>query len=1632
MGEKVQVAAKKPEVKRENQASKSRNADQSQSMSSSVDQVLYLQRTIGNQAVQKLARSGALQAKLRIGQPRDKYEQEADRVADAVMRMPEPQLQRQPVEEEEEEEEVVQTELLSDEITPLIQRQEETDIEEGEEELVQTKTITEQTTTLIQRQVEEEDEEELGGNATLGIQRMVEPKPEEESIIQSKRLSGFGIQHVNVKSTEELKTSHGEGPAIQTKDEGASAPRSSSNFQRTIQLSNGGLPLSDTVRSSIEPVLGADLGNVRVHSDANSNDAAKLLQAKAFTHGTHIWLGPDQSADDIGLMAHEATHVVQQGGGPSTQVIQRADNGSGTLEGVTTFGEGIGGAIERGREFVGGVAERIAEVPGATTSFILAQLPEGLVSFIRRGPLEVIRERIGSTLARVFTSLSERVDLGDVFGRAQAWFIGTFARFQRTAPGDGGSCSAFATYMNNLYELARDFLQNPIFEALRSGVSRVNELIAETVRFFVQPAVDAIPQIWSGLQNLGATLRVGLSHARTLGGRVWTWVARRLGLSTDDSGDILTWLRNEANQVWTGFLQSAPRVYHNFMELGRRFYRFSPLHLLHEVVESGRSFMTMARWIWAHRNDPNMVASATQDPAVRDTILPRFLEVAHDFGGSMERGFRWLNGQLTSIVASILNLLSDLSGVPILNMAVRFVGRLRSAVERFRIWTTTSLPQYMAKARRTIARTWERVRPIASIVTMLGIGALNPPLLPGIILYMLALGAWLLIPNCYKEPIIDFVLRIITEFLRGIPDFPTFGPLWHVLKPGIIAFLERVRERDPNKKIEATDRIARILLFSGPEFVIGFVVGVLQGIWEALTDPFKLLFQLAVAPFRFSVWVSDIAGRLFGRRRRRPSQQPVAGTGEPSRSSAGLSGGRTERQRGSTQAAPGTETDQSLEQIGVRLNRLGQDLREPAETIRDNLYSALREYFSGSEGSTFETLRERLGQLWERGQDYIQAQGRQLADRTIDALLAPGAERVGSRAVFRVGKFIGWLGGTIVAEVVIAYLSAGTVTFAKGIMKVIQKIARVVDYASDIIFGPIFRLLRLLGRQLMRLLRPLGRQLMRLADNIVPSAVSAGRLAIRSVLDALTRIGTRILRFSEEVGVALGGRVTRGVGEEVAESIAGRAAGEALETTTRETTERGAQETVEALAGRRGRVEEPAAALPGERLRQPPGTTRPAEPEPLPSERPPRANRDNPTDLDAEPATPGSARESSTRETGLRDSPELSQQQLADELAEIQAHPELMDGRSPNRTRHIGNHTWEEHPNGSWCRRSIEICVTAQSDRQRELLESQSRLDKARERATQAQIRADEAKRNQTTLQDEVNAWEADLVAARANVAEQEARVMAIQQGAESGNLTAAQQELQRLRNEVDEVASVLNDTRGQHTQATAASEETTMGLSSAEARAGKAQTAHQRHSDLAREIDELEDRLERQLLHNYGNVAQPPNSEWGLGMKELDRMRGQLSEQMYTSRGVTTAVSDVLRDLSPPRPGSQARNEILNDLQSDFGVNGRLTDAGTGDLIDGSIYIDHVVPFDRIVQMDGFNQLSSRTQQLEVLNLRQNFMPQNMRMSSSKSNRTMRDWFDNTPLGRTIPPDRHDDLLRREATALSAIREAIEERLRR
>jgi hypothetical protein len=96
---------------------------------------------------------------------------------------------------------------------------------------------------------------------------------------------------------------------------GAASPSPGAIAGAAIASKGAGNPLEPATRGTLESRLGTDLGQVRVHDDSAARASAQALNARAFTHGSDIWLGPGASQNDTRLMAHEATHVVQQAGG---------------------------------------------------------------------------------------------------------------------------------------------------------------------------------------------------------------------------------------------------------------------------------------------------------------------------------------------------------------------------------------------------------------------------------------------------------------------------------------------------------------------------------------------------------------------------------------------------------------------------------------------------------------------------------------------------------------------------------------------------------------------------------------------------------------------------------------------------------------------------------------------------------------------------------------------------------------------------------------------------------------------------------------------------------------------------------------------------------------------------------------------------------------------------------------------------------------------------------------------------------------------------------------------------------------------------------------------------------------------
>jgi hypothetical protein len=87
----------------------------------------------------------------------------------------------------------------------------------------------------------------------------------------------------------------------------------------------GGAGLGDGVRGEMESAFGADFRGVRVHTDARADTLSRALGARAFATGSDLFFRSGEFAPSSPggrkLLAHELTHVVQQGG--TAPAVQR-------------------------------------------------------------------------------------------------------------------------------------------------------------------------------------------------------------------------------------------------------------------------------------------------------------------------------------------------------------------------------------------------------------------------------------------------------------------------------------------------------------------------------------------------------------------------------------------------------------------------------------------------------------------------------------------------------------------------------------------------------------------------------------------------------------------------------------------------------------------------------------------------------------------------------------------------------------------------------------------------------------------------------------------------------------------------------------------------------------------------------------------------------------------------------------------------------------------------------------------------------------------------------------------------------------------------------------------------------------
>ena len=234
--------------------------------------------------------------RLKIGRPNDRYEQEADAMADKVV---------------------------------------------GQEGKGEGQGVTQVGMPGIQTKCAECTSDDVDGHKDLNEGVLAASRDEESPLTIHQKDSNELTNHGHGQSGIQCNCSSctaGREDEVQRKSDGGQSFGPPDLSTRLNHQKGQGSPLPDSTRASMESGFGVDFQHVNIHTGDQAVQMNQSLGAQAFTYGSDIYFNKGkyqpETTDGKHLLAHELTHVVQQNktnlsrnNQPSLETIQRKTKG---------------------------------------------------------------------------------------------------------------------------------------------------------------------------------------------------------------------------------------------------------------------------------------------------------------------------------------------------------------------------------------------------------------------------------------------------------------------------------------------------------------------------------------------------------------------------------------------------------------------------------------------------------------------------------------------------------------------------------------------------------------------------------------------------------------------------------------------------------------------------------------------------------------------------------------------------------------------------------------------------------------------------------------------------------------------------------------------------------------------------------------------------------------------------------------------------------------------------------------------------------------------------------------------------------------------------------------------------------
>lgn len=792
------------------------------------------------------SKRSSIQTKLTVGQPNDKYEQEADATADKVVQRlsSKDHVQNKPdipggitpfVQTkcaECEKEEKLQKKEEHEEKDKLNKKEEE---KKEEQKPLQRKPIFESDAdeNKIQRKCDgceneeklQKKEEHEGKDKKL--QKKDEDKKEEREQLNRKPIfesegDQSGIQKKCAECEKEDTVQKATYDAVQLKSNQDHSSSAADTFiESGIQSGKGsGSVLPKGIKTQMESSMGADFSNVRIHTGDRAVQLSKDLNAQAFTHGGDIYFNSGKfdtgSKQGQHLLAHELTHTIQQGSAPINS--RSESNGTASISkkaNSVSLSSSVNGTGSQSATST--VAHTAAPVATTTTiespdiqkqgeeedqGVIISGIKDGMWALIKTASPEIhdilrykgittwAKEKISSFVSNTVDTLSAPIKVGaniitdvkEKFHEFSTWMASAAERIKQN------DCTPFieaSEYITNILE----GITGPALEKLKSFLAPIKEFIDMVWNDIGKPIWDFISKvfgaIWDDIKWVADKIWSYIKKVIKVYADIWHWFAKAVGFEGDDQDSLWEQIKKKVSAIWEAIKKKLEPYKTQLMIVGGIILLLSPAGPFIIAAAALTGIMYAASKIRHYLQDREAIIK--ERGFIQGVLIPGFFDAMHKAGDFLKSKAKSISDGLRKIVSSLDGIAKDV-GETALSFINSIVEWLTAKFEALSNWAELQLEKLIHTLQDVFARIVKFLQPVTDILSKVGEAIADYYKLPFLVLNTL----FVKIPKCVRDKIIAFMTKHVFKYIPILKEIKDVEAAWTKMQTKVTEIIDMV------------------------------------------------------------------------------------------------------------------------------------------------------------------------------------------------------------------------------------------------------------------------------------------------------------------------------------------------------------------------------------------------------------------------------------------------------------------------------------------------------------------------------------------------------------------------------------------------------------------------------------------------------------------------------------------------------------------------------------------------------------------------------------------------------------------------------------------------------------------------